>query len=96
MTSLIRALVDMMHFRRIADVFVYIIDQKKSDLLGRMRKSLRNNPGLLIQMRRKQKAQQDKKQDKNDGNTHNGVVNDEEPAVPPHASVDSESADFPE
>lgn len=55
-----------------------------------MRKSLRVHPGLLIQMRRKQKAQHDKLQNGHEDNTSGNAVDNECPSNPPHATANSE------
>ncbi|VDL19904.1 unnamed protein product [Hymenolepis diminuta] len=66
---------------------------KKRDLLDRMRKSLRVHPGLLIQMRRKQKAQHDKLQNGHEDSTSGSAVDNESSANPPHATADSKFVD---
>ncbi|VDN98005.1 unnamed protein product [Rodentolepis nana] len=76
------------------DVSTTAAAPKKGDLLGRMRKSLRIHPGLLIQMRRMQKAHHDKQQKGHEGNAPGNIVNNESSGNHPHSTADSESAGF--
>nr|CDS34115.1 expressed conserved protein [Hymenolepis microstoma] len=76
------------------DVSTTAAAPKKGDLLGRMRKSLRIHPGLLIQMRRMQKAHHDKQQKRHEENASGTVVQSETPSNHPHPTDDSESAGF--